>query len=68
MNDKEFIRFNKLLYNKEIIKKTILDFKDVCDCSLMEEEKYFLVKIKSKQPDLKNLNFEFANYVTSLMK
>lgn len=68
LNKKKSIKFNKVFYKKGAIEETIKAFNDLCDCEINENENYFLVSLQSNQPDLENLNFEFANYVLALMK
>jgi len=63
------IKFNKKIYSQPAIKLAIKNYQRLADFSFSPQKKYFLVKIKKAQPEIrKNIEDEFSNYVLSLTK
>jgi len=61
------ITFNNDLYSPEILEQAISDFKETCKITI---EKKGLTSIITLVPDenLKEITYEFCNYVLALMK
>jgi len=63
------IKFNKKIYSQPAIKRAIKNYQRLADFSFSPQKKYFLVKIKKAQPEIrKNIEDEFSNCVLSLTK
>lgn len=63
-----FINFNKCIYQKRAILKSIADFDELADFDLKEKKEYFVLIIKQKFFSSKNFLDEFSNYVLGLME
>lgn len=61
-----FINFNKYIYQKKAILKTIADFGELAVFDLKEDKKYFVLAIKKNISGSKNFVDEFSNYVLGL--
>lgn len=61
-----FINFNKCIYQKQAIVKTIADFSELAFFDLKEDNKYFVLAIKKNISGSKNFVDEFSNYVLGL--
>ena len=61
------IRFtlNSQFYDKETVKEAIIDFKEVCDGKILNDEMEIELEPKEEIAELKG---EFCNYVLGLMK
>lgn len=63
------IKFNKKIYSQSVIKRAIKNYQRLADFSFSPQKKYFLVKIKKTQPEIRKIiEDEFSNYVLSLIK
>lgn len=63
------LTFNKFFYDPSVIRKSIEDFKGVCDASFKEGDKILVtLSPKEKETDLTTLGYEFFNYVLGFMK
>ena len=59
------VNFNNIFYKKEFIDRAVLDFKEACDITKLDEG--LLLKSKEKA-DIDVLGYEFYNYVLGLIK
>ena len=60
------LTFNDNFYSKDLIEKSILDFKEVCDSNFQGEK--LILKPKSNEIDINALGYEFYNYLLGLIK
>ena len=60
------LTFNDNFYSKDLIEKSILDFKEVCDSNFQGEK--LILKPKNNEIDLNTLGYEFYNYLLGLIK
>jgi len=62
------IRLNKNFYSINAVRKASNDFKNVCDCSILNK-KDILISLRIKNHnDVNKIGYEFCNYVLGLMK
>lgn len=61
------IHFNSSFYFPGVVDKAVADFGGGCDIKLVARGLFSTVTIKSKE-GLKELTYEFCNYILSLMK
>jgi hypothetical protein len=59
------IKLNRNLYCIEAVQKAIEDFKEVCDCKVLNDS--IEIELVPKE-NIENLEKEFYNYVLGLMK
>ena len=57
------IKLNNKFYRKEAIEQTIEEFKEVCDCRIIDDS--FAVEIGSEEDKIAN---EFYNFVLGITK
>jgi len=62
------ILLNKKFYNKDTIKQSIEDFKEICDGEMIEGKGFLVVLSVDEKELLDVLGYEFCNYVLGLMK
>ena len=60
------LTFNDTFYPKDLIEKSILDFKEVCDSDFQGEK--LILKPKNNEIDINTLGYEFYNYLLGLIK
>lgn len=64
--EKAQIKFSKKFYSNEAIKKAAIDYKNIAEISLEEDESTITATITPKE-DIKNISKEFSNYVLGLI-
>ena len=63
------INFNKNLYSRQAVRRSIKTYRHLADFGFQERKDYFNVRLKNIVPDVKDIiDDEFANYVLSLTK
>jgi adenosine/AMP kinase len=62
------ILLNKEFYSVDVVKQTIKDFSEVCDCNLDTKNNIKIVLSLKNNKDIEIMGYEFCNYVIGLMK
>ncbi|OHA14550.1 MAG: hypothetical protein A3A10_03235 [Candidatus Tagabacteria bacterium RIFCSPLOWO2_01_FULL_42_9] len=63
------INFNKNLYSRQAIRRSIKTYRRLADFGFQEGKNYFKVSLKNAAPDIEGvIKDEFSNYVLSLIK
>jgi len=63
------INFNKNLYSRQAIRRSIKAYRRLADFDFQEGKNYFKVSLKNAAPDVARvIGDEFSNYVLSLIK